>query len=181
MSIHSTHKFRHLRDGRVIWASGVGDVDVPVAYEAGLVDAQPWSDNALLDEGEQWMLDTFFRAAVAPTTFAFALLTSAPAETATMATMAEVTGGGYARVAVARNTTDWPTLALASGDYQVTSLQKTFGPLTGTNYSAAVTHLAVVTATTGTVGKLVAAVALSTARTLVVGDSLNVTYSLKLS
>lgn len=177
----TTAKFRHLRGGRIIWASGLGDIDVPQADELAVARAQPFTDNALLDEGEQWVLDTFFRGATPPTTFAFALLTAAPAETATMATMAEVTGGGYARVAVARNTTDWPTLALASGDYQVTSLQKTFGPLNTTNYSAAVTHLAVVTATTGTAGKLISAVALSTARTLVVGDSLNVTYSLKLS
>ncbi len=181
----TTYKFRHHRDGQIIWASGLGELDVPAGDELQVADAQPWSDNALLDQGEQQLLEVFFRAATAPTSTYFALLTAAPAETATLGTMAEVTGGGYARVAVARNTTDWPTSALSSGDWQVTSVQKTFGPLTGSNYSAAVTHLAVVTAATGAGtapnNTLIAAVALSTPRTLIVGDSLNVTYSLKLA
>lgn len=172
-------RFEHVRDGRVLWMSGVGEIEIPRGgpEHLGLLAAQPWQDNALLDEGEQLMLDSFFRAASLTANFYLALLTATPAETATMATMSEVTGTGYARIAMVRGTSDFPTLALNGGDYQVTTLQKTF---TATGTWTAATDLALVTVVSGTAGKLIATTALSTTRTLVNGDTLNVTLAVKL-
>ena len=189
MSMHTCYKFRHINaDGRIVWASSVGDVDVPVgsADELDLIDSQGWELNALLDQGEENILDVYFRGATAPTSFYMALLTAAPAETATIAGVTEARtpgANGYQRQILARNTTDWPALALNSGDDRVTSIQRTFGPATGSAWTAA-THLAIVTTASGTTSPatlLVAAVDLSSTRTRQIGDSLAVTYSLTLS
>jgi hypothetical protein len=53
---------------------------------------------------------------------------SLPLKADTLAAVAakEVSGGGYARLQLTRNTTDFPTLALAAGDWKVTSAVKTW-------------------------------------------------------
>jgi hypothetical protein len=48
-----------------------------------------------------------------PTTIYIALSTAAYSETATGASMSEVSGNGYARVAVTNNATNWPAAASA--------------------------------------------------------------------
>ena len=139
--------------------------------------------NALMDEGEQEILDVYLRAATPPTSHYFGLgnnggTPGVPAETATLATITEVSGSGYARIAVARNTTDWPTLALDAGDYQASSVTKQFSA-TGT-WTAA-DYLFLTTVASGTVGKLIATVALSASRVLLNGDKLDVSMKVKLS
>lgn len=91
--------------------------------------------NALMDEGEFLILDVALRNGTAPTNYFIGLLktslSSMPAETTTLAGLPvsthEPTNAnepGYdARRQVNRDATanGWPTLALASGDYQATS------------------------------------------------------------
>lgn len=123
------------------------------------------------------MLDVFFRNGTAPG-FHFALYNDTPVDTDTLATLVnEVSGGGYARIAVARNTTDFPTLALDAGDFQVSSVTKTFNA-TGT-WTAA-TILALVEPLTGTAGDFYAWASLSATRNLVNGDSLDASMDIKL-
>lgn len=140
--------------------------------------------NALMDEGEQVILEFFFRNnnLMGASPFYFGLgnnggTPGVPAETATLASITEVSGSGYARIAVARDTTDWGATALDAGDYQTTSATKTFSA-TGT-WTAA-DYLFLTDVDSGTSGKLLATVALSASRTLVNGDSLQVSMKVKL-
>jgi hypothetical protein len=76
-----------------------------------------------VDEGENWLLDVCFKKGTsAPTNLYLGLYTNTtePAETATLASLTEPSGGGYARIAIACGG-DW-TL---SSD-QITAAQKTF-------------------------------------------------------
>lgn len=147
-----------------------------------------WQDlnrqNALADEGEQAFLDMYLRGATPPTRFYIRLLNSSPSETTTLATMTgEPTHtNGYQLYSsgtnkITRDSTGWPTLALDSGDYQavsktwsITAVGGTIGPVT----------TAVLSTTADNTGKLVAYVALSATRTLQIGDTLQVTYKVKL-
>lgn len=168
-------RYRHYRDGGLIWASGIGDVDP--SDEADVLMEQPVTLNAVADEGEQSILDSYFRGQNTPTSFTLRLTGTTPSETSTLAGLTEVTGTGYAGIAVARNTTDWPTLALVGGDYKVSMLTKTF-TATGTWTAATYMYLAT---TSNNTGKLISYSALSASRTLVNGDTLQVDYSVTAS
>lgn len=184
------YRFQHYRslDPRdesapkeLIWASKLGEIEQGVRQgskaEHKILREQSYTHNFLTDGGESAMLDVFFRAGAAPT-FYFALYNATPAETSTMALTTEVTGTGYARISVARNATDFPSLTLDAGDFKVTSATKTFSA-TGPWTSA--THLALVSTASGTSGTLYAIVPLSGTRVLASGDSLNVSFGVKLS
>jgi hypothetical protein len=173
-------KFEHQREGRLIWASGLGDLDLLIGSPEYLeaIGDQPWESNALADEGEQQILDVYFRGASPPASLYVGLVAGSPSDTTTLATMTEVSGTGYARIALARNSTDWPTLALNSGDYQVVSLAKTF--TAGGTWTGA-TNAFLTDASSGTSGKFVAYTPLSATRTLVNTDTLAVTHTIKLA
>jgi hypothetical protein len=145
---------KHFRKGELLWM-------------------QDWTHNAWADEGEQLVLDIFFRAATAPTNLFLKLSNSTPTDTSTLASITEVSGTGYAAISLARNTTDFPTLALVGGDYKVSMLTKTF-TATGTWTTA---NYLILGTTSNTTGKLVSYIALTTPRTLVNGDTLAVDYS----
>ena len=172
---YTQYRFRHYRQGDLIWASGIGDVDP--SDEADVLHDQPVTQNAVADEGEQLVLDVILRGATAPTSFFLRLSNSTPTETSTLGGLTEVSGTGYAAITINRNTTDWPTLALVSGDYKATMLTKTF-TATGTWTTANYIYLAT---TSNNTGKLFSYSALSTARTLVNGDTLAVDYSVTAS
>jgi hypothetical protein len=96
-----------------------------------------------------------------------ALLTSAPGDTTTMSSMSELTtpgSNGYARQSV--------TWAAPSGDPSSTSNTNalTFGPFSSD--LAAVTHLALVSASTGTSGDLIWYWTLDTSRDPANGDEI---------
>lgn len=141
-----------------------------------------WQDgfwNSLANEGELAMLDLFFRNGNAPTGFSLALFNDTPVDTDTLADLIdEPLDNGYARHTIARNSTDWPILVLDAGDYQITSKNFTFTAIGG---SIGPITYAVLIATIATVDKLIAYGALSQARTLSDGDSLDVIYALKLA
>jgi hypothetical protein len=136
------------------------------------------TQNALADEGESVFLDCTLRATTCPTTFYLRLYNDTPVETDTLATLTgEPSTNGYAVQEITRNSSGWPTLALDSGDYQATSSTETFSASGGS--WGPVTY-AVLATSSDTSGKLIAYTALSTSRTLATGESLQVTYRLKL-
>ena len=93
-----------------------------------------------------------------------ALLSSAPGDTTTLATMAEITTAGYARQAV--------TWSAPSGSPPTTtnSAQLTFGPFSADPPN--ITHCALVSASSGTTGDLLAWWALDTAKDPATSESL---------
>lgn len=107
------YRHRHIRDSRLIYASGIGEVDMAIHskdYEA-LLREQPFEDNAVTDEGETWTLDVAFRdnQTSGLTSFGYGVSTaSGLSETSTEATMTEMAdAGGYANKTVARSTGGW--------------------------------------------------------------------------
>jgi len=118
--------------------------------------------------GAQRYLDAITgRAAAAARTTYLAALTAAPTRTTTLATMAEVAVAGYARqtyVPTAPTSADPPVTGLSTAD--------TFGPFTGD--PPAITHLALVSASSGTTGDLVGYWAVDTAKDVGIGDSVTV-------
>jgi len=134
--------------------------------------------NALADQGEQNMLDQYFRGQNAPTGFFIRLFNDTPAETDTLANLTgEPSGNGYAPQAVARSAVGFPTLALDEGDYQITSATVTFTANGGS--IGPVTHAVLATSSDNT-GLHIAFVALSQSRTMADGESLDVSFVGKL-
>lgn len=179
------------RDPHALKTMGV--YDVKCFDKDGNLKWEESCDNAVYDGGEQLILDIALRGAAAPASWYIGLLknslTALPAETTTMTGLtlatnepASGTEPGYARQAVNRDATagGWPTLALDAGDYMATSRTVTFtasGAWTGT-----IRHMFLTTTspTADATGVLVSAAQLSQDRLLANGDSLNVTYRLKL-
>ena len=95
-----------------------------------------------------------------------ALLTAAPTDTTTLATMSEVSTAGYARQAV--------TWSAPSGDPSSTSNSGAINFPTFTADPPNITHCALVSAASGTTGDLVAWWQLTTARDAANGDSVSV-------
>lgn len=140
-----------------------------------------WKDeaeNALVDEGEQDVLDVYLRGAAAPTQFYLRLFNDTPVETDGLADLlSEAAGNGYAAQLIERSATGWPTLALDAGDFQATSSQEQFAASGGS--FGPVSHVVLATSSDNT-GKLISFAALSQSRTLADGESLTVTYRVKL-
>lgn len=106
------------------------------------------------------------RATVSARTTYLALLTAAPTDSTTLATMTEVTTSGYSRQAVT-----WST---PSGDPRVSSNSGTvtFGPFTADPPN--ITHCALVSASSGTTGDFIYFWTLDTARDGISGDTATV-------
>lgn len=136
-------------------------------------------ENNLADEGEEAMLDVFFRNGTSYATFYIRLFNDTPVDTDGLSDLInEASGNGYAAQSLARNNTDFPTLALDSGDFQVESLEQTFSASGGS--WGPVTYAVLATSSDNS-GKLIAYVALAASRTLQDGDSLKVTFKIKLA
>lgn len=185
--MHSpTHyQFAHHRtiDGtrRLIWGNGIGEVSIPVDAPEYLdaLAARAWQANALADEGESDMLAVYFRTQAKRANMFGRLFNDTPVETDTLATLTgEVTGTGYAAVTWAVSDAGFPTLALAAGDFQVTSSVQTF--TAGGAWTVA-TNLVMATVASGTAGLHIAWAALSASRTLANTDTLDVSMAVKLA
>lgn len=195
--IHSAYKVWHTRPAggpadphspaELIWASGLGELDAGLrvgskAAEEVLREAE-YILNFLTDQGENDILDVFFRAGTAPTFF-LRLYNNSPADTDTLGTLtSEVSGTGYAPTtqgAITRDATasGWPTLALDSGDARAVS--KTCAFVAGGTWTAA-NRIVLASVATGTSGRFYATAALSTSRTLTNGDTLNTSMAVKLA
>ena len=140
-----------------------------------------WDDafhNALVDGGEQNILDTYLRNSNAPTNFYIGLTNMAGlVESTPLSSLTdEPTGNGYGRIQVTRNNTGWPSLALDAGDYMATSRVVTF-EATGTWITVDKIFMATSNDNTGV---LISYGALSVPRTLIINDILDITYKIKL-
>lgn len=131
------------------------------------------------DAGSDKALDAVTgRATVSSATTYLALLTSAPGDTTSLASMAEYTATGYSRQSV---TWSAPSLNASNVPETSNSGTVTFGPFTA-GTGAEITHAALVTAASGTTGSILAWWELDAARTPSTNDSVEVTTgNLKLS
>lgn len=76
---------------------------------------------------EKLICEVLFRSRAVPATYYLGLGQGPlPAKTATLADVDEITGPGYARIALARGLVDFPTLILAGTDWKVTALAQHF-------------------------------------------------------
>lgn len=144
-------------------------------------DGDPiWEDtilNNLANEGEFFVLDVPFRNGTSYATFYIRLFNDTPVDTDGLSDLInEASGNGYAAQSLSRDNTDFPVLALDSGDYQLESLEQTFSASGGS--WGPVTYAVLATSSDNS-GKLIAYVALATSRTLQDGDSLKVTFKIK--
>lgn len=108
------------------------------------------------------------RATVSSRTVYLALLTAAPAQGAVLSGLAEYSATGYSRQVI--------SFVAPAGTPRLTSNSATvtYGPLTGANGVAVVTHWAVVSAASGTSGEVVAYGDFAVSRTPAAGDSMSV-------
>lgn len=126
---------------------------------------------SLSDKGADIALDAASgRATQTARTMYLALLTAAPSNSSTPATMTEYAATGYSRQA-------WtPTTPAANSSARRTSNSNaiTFGPITGANGSTSITHAALVSSSSGTTGDLTMFWTLDASRTPAAGDSITV-------
>lgn len=130
-------------------------------------------------EGLQFLLEVgFSEEQTVPANFYIGLATDETlAEDATLASITEVSGTGYARIAVASNDTDFTSAVAGTNDRKVTTKSVVFtagGAWTG----AKTVFLA--TSADGS-GKLIASAPLSTERILSSGSTLTVAMSITLA
>jgi hypothetical protein len=134
--------------------------------------------NALVDEGEENLLDTYFRDQNSPSAFYFRLCNDALAETDTLAEIQnEPSGNGYAAQQVERSTVGFPTLEFHDGDYRVVSKEITF---TAGGGAIGPVNTCFVATTPDNTGKLIAYVPLSLTRTILDGDSMILRMRIKM-
>ena len=139
--------------------------------------------NALANEGEYLILDVMFRGNTAPTGYFLRLYNTTPSLTSTLSTLSTfepATANGYAPASqgITKDATGWPLVPqLVTSHYEITSKSITITASGGT--IGPVTYAALSTTSDNT-GKLVAYAALSATRTLQIGDSLAMTYKIRL-
>ena len=136
--------------------------------------------NEYCTEGLQHLLEvTYSEEQSVPVNYYIGLCTDASiAENANLAGLAELSGNGYARQAVASDNTDFTSAATGTNDRKITTKVVTFTASGGAWAGAVHAFLAT---TIDDSGKLVAVAALSVTRTLQDGDSLQVSMVLTLA
>lgn len=157
--------------------SWIGEYCFEARDAAGRVKWGECQHNALANEGQQEMLNVYLQGGTAPTGFAIGLSSMTFAVTTTYATITgEPSGNGYARQTLTRSSSagGWPTLALDLGNFKATASTVTY---TATGAVGPVTSAFMISSTNN---KLISYTALSTSRTLASGDTLQVTYAVKL-
>lgn len=137
--------------------------------------------NLLHDEGEESILKAIFSKTYTVTANDFIGLDDRVtiAEADTLSSLSdEPAVGGYARQPIATNAVDF-TISQDSGDWQAVTKIVTFTP-SGTNYPS-VRNMFLCDVVSGVGGKLFASVALSQARVVLDGDSLDINLTIKLT
>lgn len=134
----------------------------------------------LHQEGLTYMLETSFHGLANAAHIYMGLCTDAAlAENATLASLTEVAGTGYARAELNLDDIDFPTSqTTGTADWQLLTKQVTFTGGAG-GWTGAVT--AFLATTVDGAGKLIASAPLSSTRTLASGDTLKVTFTLTLA
>jgi hypothetical protein len=83
--------------------------------------------NALVDQGERLVLETFFQAVNSPTNFFVGMAYGSMSEASTLDTIpGEPVGAGYSRITLTRDTIGFPEMAQVEGDWVVYTADKYF-------------------------------------------------------
>ena len=147
--------------------------DDEVLYNSG------WLKNDMTDDGLEEMYDVYFRGESAPDSpFEIGLNNDSLSQTSSFEDLTEVTGTGYSRPIIERNTTGFPTLALDNTDMQVTTKTVTFENTGSSAWTEAVDGF-LLSNDSGNGYRLISFKALSAPRTLQPGDTLDVTINIK--
>lgn len=150
-------------------------------------------ENQLFNEGQYAILDVAFRNGAAPASWYIGLMSNGmqtmPAVNSTLLSLSlaggyELTAGdtGYARQAVARSASGWPTLVPEDSGEVITTAQVTFQNTGGLQWPNTVRWMFLTTngGVGDTTGKLISIAQLSQDRALLPGDRVLITYSLLL-
>jgi len=154
----------------------LGEFEWELRDKDGTVIDKWTSYNALVNDGELNILESYFTATNTPIAFYMGLCAGSPAITSHLTDLTgEPIGDGYSRQVIARDGTaaGWPTIALDSGHGMATSLQVTFESTTGAWGPVTYAFL-------GSGSTLIAYVVLSSAKTLSPGQSLLCRMKVKL-
>ena len=152
---------KHYRNGELIWE-----------------DEGP---NAVSQEGEEALLESFFRGDVTydPTEFYVRLCNSTPDVTTTLSTVSgEASGNGYAPQLVERSTVGFPTKEINLGAYRLVSKTLSFVASGGSIGPVTNAYLAT---TSDNTGKFIAFRALSLTRTILDTDTMTIQFRIKIS
>lgn len=149
---------------------------------AGNLKWQEAAHNALAQQGERLFLDGVLRGGTIPAGWFLRLYNATPTGTSTLATLAAfepATANGYnpASNSITKDITGFPSLTTATLHYQAVSKTVTITASGGA--IGPVTYCALASSSDNT-GQLIAYAALSATRTLQAGDSLNMTYTVRL-
>ncbi len=145
--------------------------------------------NSIVDEGEETFLKQICRAdttdvPAGPTgKYYVGLCGNTFDETTTLATLAgePSSTGGYARIAVERDATGWPTLSQVNGVWRAQSKTVTFAA-SGADFDTAIWRAFLCNVASGTAGRLFGVSGpLPAALTVLDGNSLPLTYELYLN
>jgi hypothetical protein len=157
----SIWKLQHIRDGKVIWE-----------------DEGP---NALAQEGEEAVLESFFRNGTAynPTQFYVRLCNDALTVTDVLSSILnEPSGNGYTPQLVERSTTGFPTKELDLGAWRIISKVLSFTASGGQIGPVITAYLAT---SSDNSGKLIAFRSLSLTRTILDTDTMTIQFRIKLT
>lgn len=150
-------------------------------YRKGKLIYEDIGKNSLVQEGEEALLEVFFRgdSTYTPTQFYVRLCNSTPSITSTLATIVdEVSTGGYTAQLLERSSVGFSTKDITSGgNYRLTSKVITF---TASGESMGPATNAYLATTSDNSGKLIAFRALSMARTIIDGDSMTIQIQIDL-
>ena len=137
--------------------------------------------NALADDGEEAILETYFRAGASytPSAFYLRLCSDSLAETDSLSSVLnEPVGSGYSPQLIERSAIGFPTKVLHEGDYRLISKDVTFTAVGGQIGPVNTAYLAT---TSDNTGKLLSYVPTSVVRTILTGDSMVASIKIKLS
>jgi hypothetical protein len=161
------HKFyksfwtvKHIRDNKILWSTK--------------------KQNSLVNEGEESILETFFRlnSSYIPSEFYVRLCNDTLIETDLLIDILnEPSGSGYSVQLVEASSVGFPTKDVYQGDYRLTSKEVTFTAAGGDIGPCNTVFLAT---TSNNTGKLIAFLDLPLTRTILSGDSMIVQFEVLL-
>lgn len=162
-----------------VWFDSIWDFKI--VNKKGKVVFHDIGKNSLADEGEESILEVFFRenSAYTPSGFYVRLCNDTLIETDTLSSILnEPSGNGYSAQTLERSSVGFPTKEMDDGDYRLVTKEITFTADGGDIGPVTTAYLATSSDNTG---KLIAYRALPVTRTISDGDSAILTIRIKLS
>lgn len=180
MLVRSRHRPDHWQHGLVHLIHGKAMLRAPDGTV--LFEDPEWMPNIIHNEGESSIITVFLKAGANPQKYLEALNQGAVTELSPTDTMATVTesetagSNGYARPEI--TTGEWGSNTLNASHYQTTAVQQSLGTKTNAG-TWSVSHMALVTAATGTAGLLLVTIPLTAVQTVTQGVELLYTPTIK--